>query len=130
MPHALVLFPRETEAEEITSTLEEMKLKLGESKIDMDLVDSQTWFEASFSRYGSFDTWIYESVAGISYATRTHRFAGFFVVGSVVGSVTADLIRLALQYKRPVLLWDSSRFQLVTSVVTTLVDGDAVLTVV
>lgn len=111
MSYGLVLFPKDAENELVESTLREIRSRLDSISHPLNLIDSSSWFNHSFARYGSFDSWVYETVVGIDYATRKPRFDAFFAVGDGdVGLATANIIQLALVNKRPVLRWDSQTF--------------------
>lgn len=111
MPYGLVLFGKDAQKDEIESTVGEIRSRLDSISYSMDLVDSSAWFQYAFARYGSFDSWVHETVAGIDYATRKPRFDAFFVVSDGdVGLATANIIQLALANKRPVLRWSAKTF--------------------
>ena len=118
MPYGLVLFAKDVEPSLLQQTMEEIQGKLNSVGIDMKVVDSSAWFNHSFSRFGSFESWIYETVVGTDYATRKHRFDAFFVTGEggLVGLATAQIVSLALTQRRPILRWESSSFKPISGV--------------
>lgn len=117
MSYGLVLFPKDAERDVIEPTMGEIQTRLGNISHPMTLVDSSAWFQHSFARFGSYESWVYETVVGIDYSTRKPRYDAFFVVGDGdVGLATANIVQLALTNKRPVLRWDSTAFHPVRGV--------------
>jgi hypothetical protein len=68
----------------------------------MKLTDSGTWFRERFSSCGDWDSWIWETVNGIDYASRELFFDSFVLTAPQLGRANASIASLALRQKRPV----------------------------
>jgi len=83
----------------------------------VEVLNSKAWFASTFSDCGSWDSWIWDTVSRKDYATRKPYFAGFILCSPVMGRANAQIVRLARENGRTVLLWQSgSPFSLVTGV--------------
>ena len=83
----------------------------------VELVDSLAWFESQFASCGDWDSWALESVTGRSYRTREPHFHGFILNGDGnVGRATAQVVRLALDLRKPVYQFTGGKLTPVVSV--------------
>ena len=123
-PKILLLFPKGTSSPDTEVTTEKVrsfiKERLSAALAETgELVSSDNWFNQSFSQYGDWDSWIWETVNGKDYNTREFHFKGFIVVTSqnhTCGRATASISSLALRAGRVVLHFDGSSLRKAESV--------------
>jgi hypothetical protein len=65
--------------------------------LNVELVDSASWYRERFDICGNWDSWIWETVTGKDYGTREDHFAGFVMAGDRLGKASAGIVELALR---------------------------------
>jgi len=101
----LVLFHKDTSEDEVEKGLSEAKqrliLDLGVE--EPTIVDSITWYDATFDRCGDWDPWVKETVLGVDYVSRKPHFNGFLLRFPLIGMAVANIAKLAIETGKPVL---------------------------
>lgn len=114
----LVLVTREMDERQIEAVSSDIQAALMKfSPRTYIMTDSAAWYREKFASSGSWESWIFETVAGRDYHTRRPNFDGFVVATTTMGKANASICSLALQNDRAVLAWQEDQpLRLVTSI--------------
>lgn len=97
-PRYLCLFNASTLEVQADQVMTDLRAELTRT-LDTDaftLVSSKTWWTESFSRSGTWETWVWETVLGIDYATRKPQFTSFIICDADLGRANAAIVNKAL----------------------------------
>ena len=115
-PTLLVFVPKSFGPSQEDTAVENAESMMVQTGVKARCISSAAWFKQSFPQHGNWDTWIWETVHGRDYTTRTLNFHGFVVVGKDVGRATASIVKTALQSARVVLAMVDDTLYAVTDV--------------
>ena len=82
--------------------------------ISVIVTDSMKWYREKFAASGNWDSWVWDTVLGRDYSTRSRYFDGFVVVSQKLGRVSANIAILALRNDIFVLSWSEDKLFLIT----------------
>lgn len=101
----LLLIPRTFTWEQTVEAKEkaDTAIKRFLDRSNVALTDSGEWYKEQFGACGTWESWIWETVAGRDYGTREPHFNGFVVYGDRLGRASAGIVDLALRNNRAVL---------------------------
>ena len=106
-PKLLVLVTKGLSEDYVESLLISVRGSLKSLGIEnVQLKDSGTWFRERFPACSDWDSWIWETVNGIDYASRELYFDGFILTSRQLGRANASIVSLALRNKRLVLAYE------------------------
>lgn len=102
-PRALVLVPKGGDTNRVAELKQTIQAMLPRP---VELEDSLSWYLRRFAVCGNIDSYVFDTVTGISYASREPYFEGFFLaeVGEdrCVDEMTHKMVELAISIGKPV----------------------------